>query len=61
MRRGLAEKEAYYFERWVRDEYGRHGLQRLQTLASSAGEYIGHIGDYDRAQTAFAEQFPRFP
>lgn len=61
LRRGLAEKEAYYFERWVRDEYGRHGLQRLQTLATSAGEYIGHIGDYDRAQTAFAEQFPRFP
>jgi len=49
----LGEKEPYFFERWVLDEYGRAGLRRLATLAPTTAAYLAHHGGLDGAQAAF--------
>lgn len=56
LRRSLTEKEAYYFERWVRDEYGRHGLAELERLGG-AGAYLAAQNGFDLAQAAFARRW----
>ena len=57
----FAEKEAYFFRKWVRDEYGRSGLAYLKELTTTAAESDGNaktpfperVGSFDRAQIEF--------
>lgn len=42
-------KEEYYFTKWVRDEFGRQGLQKLETKSSPA-EMIKKYGSFEAAQ-----------
>ena len=50
----LYRREAYYFEKWVKDEFGRHGLHRLQGLGG-AMQCMNEAGGFDAAQRAFLE------
>jgi LAO/AO transport system kinase len=50
----MRDKEAYFFEKWLRDQYGQAGMQALHSLAPSAIEYISTAGSFDEAQMAFA-------
>ncbi len=52
----LYRKEVFYFEKWVRDEYGRHGLRRLATMGGS-GNYMDQHGGFDLARRQFAQLF----
>lgn len=52
----LYRKEVFYFEKWVRDEYGRHGLRRLASVGG-AGSYMDRHGGFDLARKQFAELF----
>jgi LAO/AO transport system kinase len=51
-------KEEYFFEKWIRDEYGRMGLKVLKVLCNGASSYIKEKGSFDRAQAEFAKNFP---
>lgn len=52
----LVDKEPYFFERWIADEYGASGLRRLAALAPSTAAYLASHGGLDAAQLAFAAQ-----
>lgn len=52
----LYRKEVYYFEKWVRDEYGRHGLRRLRSMGG-AGLYMDQHDGFDLARRSFADLF----
>ena len=52
----LESKETHFFEKWVRDEYGRSGLRWLREQGGSAA-YLATHGGYDAAQPALAEGF----
>lgn len=52
-----ASKERYFFEKWVRDEYGRHGYHVLGDTHGGAGSFLEAAGSFDRAQYLFAEGF----
>ncbi|MCR9144466.1 MAG: protein kinase [bacterium] len=57
-RRSMSEKEIFYFEKWVRDEYGRVGLRRLVKEHGGARAYIErHNGSFDRAQAALLSEY----
>lgn len=57
-RRSMSDKEIFYFEKWVRDEYGRAGLRHLNTTHGGARTYIaGHDESFDRAQAAFLNEY----
>jgi LAO/AO transport system kinase len=51
-----ASKEAYFFTRWVRDEWGRWGLRRLDAVFGGAEQAIASTGGFDRAQATFARR-----
>ncbi len=53
-RRSMREKEIYYFEKWVRDEFGRKGLRKLAALGGAASFFTASSG-FDEAQVRFAE------
>ncbi len=54
-RRGsFADKEAYFFEGWIRGEFGRYGLRRLPAIGGTAAEFLAASGGFDDAQAAFA-------
>lgn len=54
------EKEAYFFARWVRDEFGRRGVERLLEIGKAAlpgqaaRNYMDLTGGFDAGQMAFA-------
>jgi LAO/AO transport system kinase len=56
-RRPMAVKEARFFARWVRDEYGRHGEHALVRLSpAGATAWLAAHGGYDGAVLAFRER-----
>lgn len=50
---GLAEREPYFFERWVDDEWGRVGRRFLAEQLGGAATYLADRGGYEAAQAAF--------
>lgn len=49
----LHERECYFFEKWVRDEFGRTGLQLLASHGGSAA-LLESTGSFEGAQAAYA-------
>lgn len=49
-------REAYFLRKWVRDEYGRRGLARLDARVGSAAAvfWIAEAGGYEAAQSRLA-------
>ncbi|MCB1326183.1 MAG: protein kinase [Spirochaetales bacterium] len=56
-RRTMNEKEAYFFEKWVRDEYGRTGLRFLNQMRPGASAYLKKAGSFDEAQMQFHGEY----
>ncbi len=54
----FSAKEPYFFVRWVRQEWGRIGVQLLDEQLGGAAQLIAARG-YDEAQAAFATQMKR--
>ena len=50
---GLAAREPYFLERWVEDEWGRHGARFLAETLGGATRYLAECGGYDAAQAGF--------
>lgn len=50
-------RDRYFFERWVKDEWGRAGLEHLHGSLGGACALLGDTGDLDRASAAFNESF----
>jgi hypothetical protein len=46
----LGEREPYFFDRWVGDEWGRVGTGFLSEQLGGAERYLADCGGYDRAQ-----------
>lgn len=46
------DREAYFFEKWVRDEYGRFGVDLLDGQGGASGLLATH-GVFEAAQAAF--------
>jgi len=53
-RRPSGEKEPYFFERWVRDEWGRAGLRLLDGEWGGAASFLRDARSFERAQADFA-------
>ncbi len=49
----MAGREAHFFDRWVRDEYGRTGLRDLRSDAGGAEVWVRDHGSYEAAQAAW--------
>jgi LAO/AO transport system kinase len=49
----LARKEPYFFEQWVRDQWGRVGLGVLDGSLGGAARLLATAGGFDRAQLEF--------
>ncbi len=54
-RKSMSEKEKYFFEKWVRDEYGRTGLRLLKE--NTELDLLSRTDSFDRAQKQFSEFF----
>jgi LAO/AO transport system kinase len=52
-RRPLSSKEPYFFERLVREEWGRFGVELLQSTLGGAERFLRTGGGFDRAQLEF--------
>jgi LAO/AO transport system kinase len=52
-----AARDRYFFERWVKDEWGRAGLVHLHGAIGGAAALLGDDGDLDRASAAFNTSF----
>jgi LAO/AO transport system kinase len=50
---GLIEREPYFFERWVADEWGRVGGRFLVDELGGASAYLADRGGYESAQAGF--------
>ncbi len=50
---GLRAREPYFFERWVRDEWGRFGVRTLDAQGGAEG-YLGRCRNFERAQAEFS-------
>jgi len=50
---GLADREAYFFERWVTEEWGRVGRRFLIAELGGAQECLHRCGSYEGAQSSF--------
>jgi LAO/AO transport system kinase len=46
----LREKEPYFFERWVRDEWGRFGVRHLDGRLGGAAALLKHARSFEAAQ-----------
>jgi LAO/AO transport system kinase len=46
----LAAKEPYFFERWVRDEWGRFGVRHLDRTLGGAAEFLRRTRSFEAAQ-----------
>ncbi|MHB1138562.1 MAG: ArgK/MeaB family GTPase [Microthrixaceae bacterium] len=53
---GLAAREPYFLERWVDDEWGRHGRRFLVEQCGGAAAYLDASGGYDAAQASFGDE-----
>jgi LAO/AO transport system kinase len=51
----VAGREAHFFERWVRDEWGRRGVVFLHGELEGARAFLDRSGGFDRGQAAFGE------
>ncbi|MFN8152101.1 MAG: hypothetical protein U0R24_13370 [Solirubrobacterales bacterium] len=51
----LAEREPHFLERWVRDEWGRRGAEKLERQFGTAAKLIADAGGFDAAQERFSE------
>ena len=49
--------ESYFFERWVKDEWGRTGLSHLRAELGGAAALIPRAGGFDGAQRTFASSY----
>lgn len=49
----MGEKEIYFFERWVRDEWGRSGVRLLDARWGGAREFLLGARSFERAQADF--------
>lgn len=58
-RRSMRDRESFYFDKWVRDEYGRIGLRYLHSLEGAAAAYVQQHNGFDHAQAAFANEYGR--
>jgi len=56
----LTERTPYFFERWVREEWGRHGVEFLERECKGARQYLACHGGIDLAQLEFAADFIAF-
>lgn len=54
------DKEEYFFEKWVRDEYGRTGLNFLLHDLGGSGSFIRMCGAFDKAQEDFGKGYPEW-
>ncbi|MGB3410029.1 MAG: hypothetical protein WBA45_02430 [Microthrixaceae bacterium] len=52
----LRDREPYFFERWVDDEWGRVGSEYLLGPLGGAGSFLKDSGGYDRAQERFGSE-----
>ena len=52
----LAAREPYFLERWVADEWGRHGRRFLDEHCGGAAAYVAASGGYDAAQARFGDE-----
>jgi LAO/AO transport system kinase len=52
-----AARDAYFFERWVKDEWGRAGLAHLRGALGGAATVLAAAGDLDRASADFRDSF----
>lgn len=50
---GLADREPYFFSRWVADEWGRAGTRFLTDELGGAAELLSTTGGYEAAQQSF--------
>jgi len=50
-------RESYFFERWVKEEWGRNGLVHLRSRLGGAAAAIEHSGGFDGAQRVFVTSF----
>jgi LAO/AO transport system kinase len=46
----LAAKEPYFFERWVRDEWGRFGVRHLDRALGGAAAFLQRTRSFEAAQ-----------
>ncbi len=56
-RPSLREKELYFFEKWIRDEYGRSGLAHYRKQGARAFLSGDAPTAYEQAQTRFANGY----
>jgi LAO/AO transport system kinase len=52
---GIAEREPYFFGRWVRDEWGRAGTRMLDRLGGAAA-WLAGCGGFEQAQRQFDQR-----
>lgn len=52
----LSSKEPYFFERWVRDEWGRFGIRVLDAAFGGARSYLQSTQSFETAQATFASR-----
>jgi hypothetical protein len=50
---GLVEREPYFLQRWVEDEWGRVGRRFLTEQLGGASAFLAECGGYEAAQSAF--------
>lgn len=49
----MEQKEAYFFQNWIRDEYGRFGLQRFAKDFPETHGFLKKAGGFDQGQKDF--------
>jgi LAO/AO transport system kinase len=52
----VGDKEPYFFERWVRDEWGRFGVHVLDRSFGGAAAYLLAAQGFERAQAEFSSR-----
>jgi len=50
----LGDKEPYFFERWVRDEWGRFGVRHLDQALGGAAALLARARGFEAAQMALS-------
>lgn len=53
----LVDRESYFLERWVSDEWGRVGVRFLRESLGGSEAFLSSSGGYDSALESFGEQF----
>jgi len=55
----LAERAPHFFERWVREDWGREGVAFLDAECGGARAFVQRAGGFDQAQIRFPSLFVR--